>query len=176
MMKKQLLVLCVVSVSVLFAGCSTSPNYACGSPAGGKCQSVKESYLAALGKKLSAGGSSSSSSSSSNGKPVEATSRVTQYVPEGVAIRSMPQVMRVWVAPWEDANGVFHDQQYSYFVADPGQWTLKANTEKTIYGAGYPVLESPTDKTPAKDDKKPSKPEMTMMQAEQAAIDLTTGN
>lgn len=135
--------LLLAACGLLAAGCSASPTYACGSPQGGKCQSVTQAYLAALGKRLKGG----SQDTASNGQPDAA--RVTQYIPAGVAIRSLPQVMRVWIAPWEDSNGVFHDQSYNYFVADSGEWTLRANTARSIYANGYQALERPTEKQPA---------------------------
>ncbi len=174
--------LIILLAALALSGCSTSPSYACGTPQGGKCQSVSDSYLSALGKKLKGGASSATSATATpdkQGKPaVEATARVTQYIPEGVAIRSLPQVMRVWVAPWEDNNGVFHDQSYSYFVADAGEWSLRANTEKSLYPNGYALLERPTDKdpTPTTDSKtKPPAAAMTTQQAESAAVDFMAG-
>lgn len=141
---KQALVGLAAGLALLLGGCSTSPQYACGAAPGGKCESVTDAYFAAIGKKTTGGKGDAP-------KATEATARVTQYIPEGIAIRSQPQVLRVWMPPWEDNNGVFHDQGYSYFVADPGDWVLKQNTGKTIYGNGFMALEHPTDKT---DDSK----------------------
>ena len=168
----------VMAAAVLLAGCSASPAYTCGSPQGGKCQSVTDAYLSALGKKLK--GRSGSDADTPNGNGLaETRARVTQYVPEGVAIRSSPQVMRVWVAPWEDNNGVFHDQSYNYFVADSGEWTLRANTEKSIYANGYKALARPTEKQPVGGNDapaKPAKPAMTTAEATASALDFAAGN
>ncbi|WMP17317.1 TraV family lipoprotein [Thiothrix lacustris] len=169
----------VVAATVLLSGCSTSPTYSCGSPQGGKCQSVTDSYLSALGKKLKGIASPAAGSDGTSGKAVEASARVTQYIPEGVAIRSSPQVLRVWVAPWEDNNRVFHDQSYNYFVADSGEWMLRANTEKSLYANGYRALARPTEKQPvASGDTpaQPAKPAMTTAEATAAALDFAAGN
>ena len=177
MMKSFHLIIVLLGV-LLLSGCSTSPNYACGTPQSGKCQSVSDSYLSALGKKLK-GNATATKTTNTTGKPaVEASARVTQYIPEGVAIRSLPQVMRVWIAPWEDNNGVFHDQSYSYFVADAGEWSLRANTKKSLYPNGYALLERPTDKTAAPaDNKADAKPKaaMTTQQAQDQALDFMAG-
>lgn len=177
MMKPFHLIIVLLGV-LLLSGCSTSPNYACGTPQSGKCQSVSDSYLSALGKKLK-GNATATKTTNTTGKPaVEASARVTQYIPEGVAIRSLPQVMRVWIAPWEDNNGVFHDQSYSYFVADAGEWSLRANTEKSLYPNGYALLARPTDKTAAPaDNKADAKPKaaMTTQQAQDQALDFMAG-
>ena len=177
MMKPFHLIIVLLGV-LLLSGCSTSPNYACGTPQSGKCQSVSDSYLSALGKKLK-GNATATKTTNTTGKPaVEASARVTQYIPEGVAIRSLPQVMRVWIAPWEDNNGVFHDQSYSYFVADAGEWSLRANTEKSLYPNGYALLARPTDKTAAPaDNKADAKPKaaLTTHQAQDQALDFMAG-
>ena len=177
MMMKPFHLISVLLGVLLLSGCSTSPNYACGTPQGGKCQSVSDSYLSALGKKLKGNGATTNTTTSGK-SAVEATARVTQYIPEGVAIRSLPQVMRVWIAPWEDNNGVFHDQSYSSFVADAGEWSLRANTEKSLYPNGYALLERPTDKTAAPaDNKADAKPKaaMTTQQAQDQALDFMAG-
>jgi hypothetical protein len=74
---------------------------------------------------------------------------------------------------------VFHDQSYNYFVADRGEWTLSANTEKSIYANGYRALARPTEKQPvASGDApaKPAKPAMTTAEATAAALDFAAGN
>lgn len=176
------LLLCA-AFSVLAAGCSTSPQYACGSPQGGQCQSVTDAYLAALGKKLKAvTGANRSSSPTPPSETPETNAHVTQYIPAGIAIRSLPQVMRVWIAPWEDNNGVFHDQSYSYFVADAGDWTLRANTDQSLAN-GYKALTRPTDKQPVtaatpeagKAGSVIAKPAMTSAEAEAQAFDFMEG-
>ena len=43
-------IMVVVAATVLLSGCSTSPTYSCGSPQGGKCQSVTDSYLVCAGQ------------------------------------------------------------------------------------------------------------------------------
>ncbi|MBF2735045.1 MAG: TraV family lipoprotein [Betaproteobacteria bacterium AqS2] len=34
------------------------------------------------------------------------------------------RLLRVWVAPWQDAGGDLHDQQYLYLVLEPARWEL----------------------------------------------------
>lgn len=165
---KNLFALTSLTTLIMLSGCSTTPRYACNAPDGGKCQSVTAAYQAALGTKAKA-------EKSSNGtNATQAKPAVTQYIPEGVAIRSMPQVMRVWLAPWEDNNGVFHDQSYNYFVADAGEWTLRANVERNIYANGYMALERPTEKAAVDSStaKKTEKPAMTKEQAAAQAQDF----
>ena len=45
--------------------------------------------------------------------------------PEGpVPIRVPAQVMRIWIAPWEDTRGVLHAPGYVYTEIEPRRWTL----------------------------------------------------
>ena len=45
--------------------------------------------------------------------------------PEGpVPIRLPAQVLRVWIAPWEDAHGDLHAPGYVYTEAVPRRWSL----------------------------------------------------
>ena len=50
----------------------------------------------------------------------------------GEPIRSQPKVLRVWIAPWEDADGDLHDQSYVYVVADPGRWGIEHNQKRIV--------------------------------------------
>jgi conjugal transfer pilus assembly protein TraV len=43
------------------------------------------------------------------------------------AIRSDPTVIRIWVAPWEDADGDLNDQSYVYMQVDAGRWLIEHN-------------------------------------------------
>lgn len=43
------------------------------------------------------------------------------------AIRSDPVVIRMWVAPWEDADGDLNDQTYVYLQVDSGRWLIEHN-------------------------------------------------
>lgn len=43
------------------------------------------------------------------------------------AIRSEPTVIRIWVAPWEDADGDLNDQSYVYLQIDSGRWLVEHN-------------------------------------------------
>ncbi|CAD5366869.1 Type IV conjugative transfer system protein TraV [Rubrivivax sp. A210] len=47
--------------------------------------------------------------------------------PEIGAIRSEPTIVRVWIAPWEDADGDLHDQSYVYLQVDAGRWLIEHN-------------------------------------------------
>ena len=47
-------------------------------------------------------------------------------VPIG-AIRTEPTIIRIWIAPWEDADGDLNDQGYVYLQIDAGRWLIEHN-------------------------------------------------
>jgi hypothetical protein len=122
---KEILVVSLVTVTLAACSATTSPPYACGSvKEGSGCQNVEENYFDALSGKE--GGQDA-------GKDVDFA-----------AINS--GVMRVWLAPWEDSAGIFRDQQFAYFVVDPGAWIMRANSERSAYSDGFRMLQPPNQK------------------------------
>lgn len=47
----------------------------------------------------------------------------------GTPLRTPERVLRIWIAPLEDAEGTLHDQRYVYVQVDRGQWLLQAFQE-----------------------------------------------
>jgi conjugal transfer pilus assembly protein TraV len=45
----------------------------------------------------------------------------------GDPIRSLPLTLRIWLAPWVDADGDLHDQHYVYTTVHNGEWLIEAN-------------------------------------------------
>lgn len=140
---KEILVVSLVTVTLAACSATTSPPYACGSvKEGSGCQNVEENYFDALSGKE--GGQDA-------GKDVDFAAinsgmQVPQYIPQNIPIRTTPDVMRVWLAPWEDSAGIFRDQQFAYFVVDPGAWIMRANSERSAYSDGFRMLQPPNQK------------------------------
>lgn len=44
--------------------------------------------------------------------------------PDTVPLRTPPEILRVWIAPWEDANGALHGGNYIYLVVNSGKWIM----------------------------------------------------
>lgn len=44
----------------------------------------------------------------------------------GTPLRTPEQVVRIWMAPFEDTDGDLHDQKYIYLTLNSGQWQLDA--------------------------------------------------
>ena len=55
---------------------------------------------------------------------------VTNRLPdEPIPVRTPPQVMRIWVAPYEDKEGDFVMSGYVYTEVAPRRWTLGVNSQ-----------------------------------------------
>jgi conjugal transfer pilus assembly protein TraV len=46
-------------------------------------------------------------------------------MPSPAALRSPPRVLRLWIAPWEDADGDLHDASFVHVVVDTGRWLIE---------------------------------------------------
>ena len=57
-----------------------------------------------------------------------------------IPVRTPPQVMRIWVAPYEDVDGDFIVSGYVYTEVQPRRWTLGVNTEQTQNSTLYQPL------------------------------------
>lgn len=153
---------------VLFAASCAggSSRYGCPAKSGHSCKSVSEVYAEAA----SGGGSATDllPKTPENGESSRAGGIVTKKLPKGGVFRrgkdmrkqpggenisgrraeakaSMPvylppPVIRLWIAPWQDARGVFHSGKYVYMLSGKGRWTIEGKTVPLGGGAGgeYP--------------------------------------
>ena len=92
--------------------------------------------------------------------------------PEGsVPIRLPAQVLRVWIAPWEDAHGDLHAPGYVYTEVVPRRWSLgepasamatqritPLQVQHRSEGAAAPRASRPAPAEPARPPTAPSTP------------------
>lgn len=45
-----------------------------------------------------------------------------------------PRLLRVWIAPWRDADGDLHDQQHVHIVLEEAAWSLGGGTAPAAKG------------------------------------------
>ena len=65
-------------------------------------------------------------------------------------IRSNPRVLRLWIAPWEDADGDLHEEALVHVVVDTGRWLIehvRAAPRSRIDGIAPPI--APAEASPA---------------------------
>jgi conjugal transfer pilus assembly protein TraV len=151
---KGLAPFCLAAVTLgLLTGCASSlsgvgstENFACKAPIGAQCTSISGVYAnaAAFGHSaiheslwLSQGLLATSALEGSSGKslsqsvvgaltlPVPVALPGAASSPDPAALRSPPRVMRLWIAPWEDADGDLHDASFVHVVVDTGRWLIE---------------------------------------------------
>ncbi|TDR30287.1 TraV family lipoprotein [Hydromonas duriensis] len=84
------------------------------------CKSISETYMHVNG-----GGVDPNAPLADNGGI-----RRTPF--SGMPVRTPEQVMRVWVAPWEDKDGDLRDQSYMYLTLRESRWQIAHNLENIV--------------------------------------------
>ena len=152
----------VVSGCASMAGVGGTSEYSCKAPEGVKCDSVSGTYYNSVENNLPSqrqGGRATPQEAAPTrmealaGKRIASASYVTpasatSATGSGVALppaaytsmplRSPARVLRLWVKPWEDADGDLMDQLYVYVPVDNGRW-LVDHTQRQIRDAYAPI-------------------------------------
>lgn len=156
----------IVGGLLLLGGCASdltgiggSDKLACKAPDGVTCSSLSGVYANALADNLpglqqkhekgsstgsflemSGQGSKTSGDLYHQKRSFTATTGITGQTPSsGAPIFTKPEVVRIWVAPWEDAEGDLHDQSFMYVVANDGRWAIEHN-ERQIMNRYMPTF------------------------------------
>jgi len=122
--QRCLLIVTLISVS----GCSA--KYGCkGMPDDPVCMSAVEAYKATdhapVKPKPSAHGAAQTNATSmvsAKGTPSESVP--TPKMDDPTPIRTPSQVMRIWIAPWEDDDGDLNVSGYVYTELEPRRWMI----------------------------------------------------
>lgn len=143
------------------AGCSgldASGSFGCRAPDGVNCQSLSGVYANSLegtlpSQQINKKDHDEDEDDEPEVKPYDNSTDKVSLSPKlmaapssGVPIRKPPQVLRVWVAPWEDDAGDLHDQSYFYTQIAPGKWVIEAS-RKQITTKYKPVYASKSPST-----------------------------
>lgn len=127
----------VVPVIVLITGCAGTMTglegenkFACKAPDGVTCSSLSGVYANAVANNLPAlrRDGKAVASGVASGSP-NLPGKVSSA---GDPIRTSPQIMRIWIAPWEDADGDLHDQSYLYVITRPGRWDIAHSQRQVV--------------------------------------------
>jgi len=121
---------------VLLSGCASTMSgldgeakFACKAPEGVSCASLSGVYANAVADNLPGLRKDKPAPTVAQQTPPPIQGRAPS---SGEPIRTPPKVLRLWIAPWEDADGDLHDQSYVYVVADPGRWVIEHNQRRII--------------------------------------------
>jgi len=137
-------------VALTLAGCASTlsgvggvDGYACKAPEGAMCASVSGIYA------NSAQGMPKLAKPSAQKPPPDepVAYGATPLAPGRAAaasssLRSNPRLLRLWIAPWEDADGDLHEQALVHVVVDSGRWLIehvRPATGSRLDGVAPPV-------------------------------------
>lgn len=176
----------LVATATALTGCASTMSgldakseFSCAAPDGVTCTSLSGVYANAIQNNLpsqnphrnkaqnEAGDDPKSANRLAHGVPVPV---ITGKVPtSGDPVRSPVQVVRVWLAPWEDEFGDLHDQSYIYMVLNFGKWNIEHNRAviKDRYRPTFKqvVQKAPEQSSEQKDAEVPRKAQPVNMQA-----------
>ncbi len=135
------------------SGLGGDSKYACKAPEGVACDSVSGTYANAIHNNLPsqrAKRSAAPRKEASEGNPPESAPHAPSSVAIGDAdtvvtpspLRSQARLLRLWVKPWEDADGDLYDQGYVYVQVDNGQWLID-HVQRQIRDAYAPLKAPP---------------------------------
>ena len=141
------------------SGLGGDSKYACKAPDGVACDSVSGTYANAIHNNLPsqrANHSAALRKEASEANPPESTQPASSSVATGDAdmavtprpLRSPARLLRLWIKPWEDADGDLYDQGYVYVQVDNGQWLI-AHVQRQIRDAYAPLKVPPKSATEA---------------------------
>lgn len=149
--------LCVVASASIFllvgctsiSGLSGGSGYACKAPEGVACDSVSGTYANSVADRLPNRRTSTGAALSPLPETIPAPSarpatalRLPELPNAAASLRSSPRILRLWVKPWEDADGDLIDQSYVYVQVDNGQWLIE-HAQRQIREAYAPVKPPP---------------------------------
>ena len=133
---------------LLLACAGGSSRYGCPAESGYSCKSVSEVYAeaasgrgsgerpfpkslesektarAAAGRRFLKGGIARAGKNTRGRAIGKEAARAEKTMPVYVP----PPAIRLWIAPWQDARGVFHSGKYVYVVSGRGRWMIGGKT------------------------------------------------
>ncbi|MCG8026308.1 MAG: type IV conjugative transfer system lipoprotein TraV [Candidatus Thiodiazotropha endolucinida] len=165
-------ILALVGIAML-SGCAAigSPEYGCsGLPEGVSCMPSRDVYEATQGGQVVRGQPEEEKNERDSDKPAKKHDKadkketatitdpvidtfVTPNLPDRpVPIRTPAQVMRIWVASWEDTDsGALIAPGYIYTEIEPRRWVIgRPDSATTQQGRLFKPLEQPSNPTSSK--------------------------
>jgi conjugal transfer pilus assembly protein TraV len=127
--------LALIGAAALLSGCASTldglggrDRYGCGLPEGATCAPVSAVHATSLragtpAPGLPAGAPAVSGALGVTDRPPLANTDTGEITP--ASLRAAPRVLRLWVAPWEDADGDLHESTLVHVVVDHGRWLIE---------------------------------------------------
>ena len=164
-----------IALVAMLSGCASSlsgiggsERYACKAPEGALCTSVSGVYANSLHGVI-ADSRTAEKRAASIPPNYGATGRApSQREVSAGALRSSPRVLRLWIAPWEDADGDLHEESVVYVMVDSGRWliehvrpTLRSRMDRVLPPPGFSgerTPEKPENESPQTPARLPAAP------------------
>jgi conjugal transfer pilus assembly protein TraV len=100
------------------SGCAgMGSKFDCNVSSGGKCASMNH-----INKMVDQGAFNDSQTDKNKLIQTKYKQRYLSNSFEGAPIRSNESIQQIWIAPYEDANGNYHEPSYVYSVVKNGSW------------------------------------------------------
>ena len=136
---RRTVALLVGATATLLGGCASTMSglggegsYACKAPVGSQCTSVSGVYANSIhGQPPASALPKPAKEPTSTAAATTAASASTAAPGLGAppsALRSQPRVLRLWIAPWEDADGDLHEASLVHVLVDTGRWLIERVT------------------------------------------------
>ena len=136
---RRTVALLVGATATLLGGCASTMNglggegsYACKAPVGSQCTSVSGVYANSIhGQPPASALPKPAKEPTSTAVAATVASASTAAPGLGAppsALRSQPRVLRLWIAPWEDADGDLHEASVVHVLVDTGRWLIERVT------------------------------------------------
>jgi conjugal transfer pilus assembly protein TraV len=122
-----------VALAMAVSGCASTMSgvggaerYACKAPEGALCTSVSGVYANSVqGLPLSPKPAEKKPTATSANYGASPIAPTRSAAAPGTSIRSNPRVLRLWIAPWEDADGDLHEEALVHVLVDAGRWLIE---------------------------------------------------
>lgn len=136
---RRTVALLVGATATLLGGCASTMSglggegsYACKAPVGSQCTSVSGVYANSIhGQPPASALPKPAKEPTSTATAATVASASTAAPGLGAppsALRSQPRVLRLWIAPWEDADGDLHEASVVHVLVDTGRWLIERVT------------------------------------------------
>jgi len=137
--RRRSFALVVGAAAALSGGCASTMSglggegsYACKAPVGSQCTSVSGVYANSIhGQPPASALPKPAKEPTSTAAAATVASASTAAPGLGAppsALRSQPRVLRLWIAPWEDADGDLHEASVVHALVDTGRWLIERVT------------------------------------------------
>jgi conjugal transfer pilus assembly protein TraV len=128
----------VFSLTMAVTGCGSmsgldaNSSFACKAPDGILCESMSGIYANGQQKNLPGQRVHQHATAEPSSAAQETAALLPTAIASGTPVRTIPRVMRIWFAPWEDSDGDLHDQSYLYLTIDRGHWLIEHQHQRII--------------------------------------------